>query len=73
MTDTWPLGVMEGRCLGTGATQALVAAVAGADAALPSAPTRTRSLPPGLDERLAQLGIGARRARSRGFIVDIPL
>jgi hypothetical protein len=74
VTDTRPLGVMGGRCLGTGATQALVAAAALTDAALPSAPTRTRSRPPSLDERLARLGIGTSRTRSREFtVVDLPL
>jgi hypothetical protein len=72
VTDTRPLGVMEGRCLGTGATPALVAAGVAQTAAAPPS-RRTRSLPPSLDERLARLGIGARRARSRVFIVDIPL
>jgi hypothetical protein len=73
VTDTWPLGVMEGRCLGTGATQALVAGAAARTATAPPS-RRTRSLPPSLDARLARLGIGTSRMRGREFtIVDIPL
>jgi hypothetical protein len=74
VTDTRPLGVMEGRCLGTGATPALAAAAVRADAPVRSARTRARSLPPGLDERLARLGIKPSRARTPScVIVDIPL
>jgi hypothetical protein len=72
---TRPLGVMEGRCLGPGATDALVAATA-ARTSLASAERRalTRSSTQNLDQRLARLGIGTRNAEGPGFaIIDIPL
>jgi hypothetical protein len=73
VTDTGPLGVMGGLCLGPDATHAIVAARAAARTAATSPSRRTRSLPPSPDERLARLGIGAPRPRRRAFIVDIPL
>ena len=73
VTDTGPLGVMEGRCLGTDATGALVAATAAPTNAAPPS-RRKRSSPPSLDERLARLGIGTSRMRGREFtFIDIPL
>jgi hypothetical protein len=72
------MGVMESRCLGADATQALVAAVAARDAASKGARLRSRSLmPPDLEQRLARLGIGAGRSQDevdrRTAIIDMPL